>query len=355
MNLTICMSGKNAVGDGYRDIINSLPNKNEYIVVIPEGYEYDSFSADIFKTLQDNVSHNKNRISASIVFAYKIRKMIMEYDIKNIFIYFDNHWINSIIALFVFDLSVNIICWVHDPQLHDGANKKDKLIRYINKNILFKSSSDIIVSYKEAIMEMCVNYNVPHNKICSIKLPEMVSMEFARLVQMDIPKLYDFIFFGRLEKYKGLDILINIAKELHNRKFLVIGKGPYEKLLNEYCCVHDNLTFINEFVSEYQLAEYVCKSKFVLLPYISATGSQTVQIANYYGVPVIASGCGCFSEYISEYVNGINIDFSDKNRAFSKIKNALEFKWKEYEIKRYFRAHFSINKIVKKICRILEK
>ena len=87
MNLTICMSGKNAVGDGYRDIINSLPNKNEYIVVIPEGYEYDSFSADIFKTLQDNVSHNKNRISASIVFAYKIRKMIMEYDIKNIFIY----------------------------------------------------------------------------------------------------------------------------------------------------------------------------------------------------------------------------------------------------------------------------
>ena len=52
MNLTICMSGKNAVGDGYRDIINSLPNKNEYIVVIPEGYEYDSFSADIFKTMQ---------------------------------------------------------------------------------------------------------------------------------------------------------------------------------------------------------------------------------------------------------------------------------------------------------------
>ena len=58
---------------------------------------------------------------------------------------------------------------------------------------------------------------------------------------------------------------------------------------------------------------------------------------------------------INEYVNGINIDFSDKNRAFSKIKNALEYKWSEYEIKRYFRAHFSINKIVKKICRILEK
>ena len=86
-----------------------------------------------------------------------------------------------------------------------------------------------------------------------------------------------------------------------------------------------NIEFVNEYVSNRQLAEYIMTSRYVILPYRNATGTQTIQLANYYGKMVLATKVGCFTEYIKEGINGYFIDDNTKESLIVAMRKRLEY------------------------------
>lgn len=349
MNLSICMSGRNAVGDGYRDIMNNIVNPEDYIVIIPRGYKKEEFNKNFHKVITDDVTKTTFQYFNAIRFAFRLRVMIRKEKIKNIFIYFDNQWFIPIFRCFLIGLDVKLLCWIHDPTLHIGVNKKDRLIRWLNKCFLFNRVNLFIVAYTEGFDVLVSEYKIPHNKIRCIYLPEMLSMEFPDIAESKESIKYDFIFWGRIEAYKGIDRIIDLSKAMLDKKFLIIGCGKCEAMVKEKCLNLHNIYFINEYVSDYDLAKYIKASKYVLLPYIATTGSQTVSIANYYGKPVIASNTGCFKDYITDNINGIKLSFDKEEDTIGIIRTLDNIHFDEKVIRRYCNKNFSIYSIVNSI------
>ena len=309
MLLSICMTtGRNAMGDSYKNIINEFPDKNEIIAIIPENYCKEEFSQNFDQIIVDKISHAKWRLLKACRFAVALRKLVLEKKIKMVFFYFDNHLFNIILYLVLLGLNIKFFMWVHDPVLHLGANSKDKLIRWLNAKILLRKMKKIIVAYHGAVNELINHYKVSVDNIAVVYLPRMKELEFEDIKKKKIEKIYDLIFFGRIEEYKGLDLLLDVIKELPNVKLLIVGRGNYTEKILPKINICPNVTFINEYVSNRDLATYIKSASWVILPYKTATGSQTVQVANYYGKPVLATKVGCFNEYVKDDVNGLFIN-----------------------------------------------
>jgi glycosyltransferase involved in cell wall biosynthesis len=155
-------------------------------------------------------------------------------------------------------------------------------------------------------------------------------VRFANLMQIDKPicnqknsnqKDWDFIYFGRAEPYKGIDILFEAISLLSEKniypKILIISRNFSYKL------IPDGVEIIKDYLSHEELASYISRSKWGVFPYTDATGTHTVQICNQCGVPVLASSVGSFEDYIIQDVNGALVPKSDPVALSLKIRSIM--------------------------------
>lgn len=200
--------------------------------------------------------------------------------------------------------------WVHDVTEHDGETFLFKFKKRLMENILYKRFNNIVVSYKEAAKEIKRKLHDEKINVEILKLPQLKELEFADIKNSNLPIMYDFIFYGRIEKYKGLELLLKVMtdNEMSEVKLLIVGRGRDDKNIIRQVEKLDNVDFINEYVPNRKLAEYIKQSRYVILPYKTATGSPIIQLANYYNKLILATRVGCFPEYIIEGANGFLID-----------------------------------------------
>lgn len=365
MIFTMCFSeNKNVMGNSYQDIVNAFPDKKNIICMIPSGYNINDFSNDFTFKYKENISIKIRGfwLKKQFIFLYKVFKFIQKYNqlkkfynIDTIFIYPDNRAIYPILSFFL--NNVKIFTWVHDPILHDGEKFSKRLIRFFNKFTLFKKTSHFIVSYNNAKNELYINYNINKNKISTIFLPRLKSMEFNDIKNEIFPIKYDFIFYGRLEKYKGINLLLEAFsdKNLKNISLLIIGGvGNEKKYVYNKTKNMPNVTFLNKYISDKDLAKYIMQSHFVILPYKTATGTQTIQIANYYNKFVLVTKTGCFLDYVSDKQNGFFINnFTTKD-----IKNTILYVLNQKFDKKHIQnclKKFDIQSTSNKIYKLLTK
>lgn len=344
MIMTISMiANRNALGDSYKNIVNAFKNKNNIICIVPGAYSIEEFSSEFRERIHEEVMNEQFKFLKAFFLLRKIDKLIQLYKIDKVFIYFDNSWFNLLIGLLLKFYKLEFIVWVHDPILHLGESMRVRIIRELNKNFFFQKVSRFVVSYDEAIYDLSDRYKIDRKKIISVKLPRMSEMEFSSLKIKENEILYDFIFFGRIEEYKGIDLLVDVIKDLRDIKLLIVGRGKMEHAIKEKIIGFDNIVFINDYLSNEKLAEKIIQSKWVVLPYKIATGSQTVQISNFYRKPVLATKVGCFKEYIIDGKNGFFIDsycyesmyhaiIYAMNKDYLAYQNTIDVELRKFEI-----------------------
>lgn len=116
-----------------------------------------------------------------------------------------------------------------------------------------------------------------------------------------------FLFFGYLKPYKGVDTFahaIQIIMEKRNDiKFVIAGKG-YDKSLDT---IKDNpnVTFINRFLENDELAQLIQKAYAIVCPHKTTSQSGIPQTCFVFGKPLIASALGCFKEIIGDNLFGL--------------------------------------------------
>jgi len=118
-----------------------------------------------------------------------------------------------------------------------------------------------------------------------------------------------FLFFGRIEPYKGLDYLVEIAKIESNKYFVVAGRGDDRAL--EKLRRLKNVKLINKFIHADDLTSLISNSTAVLLPYTSATQSGVIVEAYSYAKPVVVFDVGNLSQYVSDKKTGRVIPLGD--------------------------------------------
>ncbi len=142
------------------------------------------------------------------------------------------------------------------------------------------------------------------------------------------------LYYGRIEKVKGIHILLDALKILDsNIKLVIAGTGEYlselEEKVKEDVKLRSNVSFVG-FKSGNELIRLVANSLFVVVPSIwFETFGLTVVEAMSFGKPVIGSNIGGISEIIENGYNGFltepenEIDLADKINHLLKDKFVL--------------------------------
>ena len=86
------------------------------------------------------------------------------------------------------------------------------------------------------------------------------------------------LFFGTVDKYKGVDLLVDAYCNLtcKSLKLVIAGRGFDIETHNE------NIIRINRFIEDEEVAYLFKKAKFIVYPYRSATMSGVLSLAYYF-------------------------------------------------------------------------
>lgn len=135
-------------------------------------------------------------------------------------------------------------------------------------------------------------------------------------------KHHQFLFFGRIESYKGLPILVSAfvkAKQYDSKIELeIVGRGPVSQEVFKKI-TENGITFNNTWVSDEELNRIISRNGVIVLPYTSCTQSGPGIVAVARGYPCIATNVGAFPEQIRHDYNGIIIEPANVDSLVSAI------------------------------------
>lgn len=333
--------------DVYKNDLLSITDKGSVFILSMNKYKFATF-LNIYEYFKLFKFINENKIN--FLFFYSIHPI-------NIFIIFC--FLKEILMS-----KIKIVFWWHDPVPHSGTTIFWEIILKLQYMIITKFSSKIIVSYDSIKLFLQKNSRKFRNKqIYKVELGILDALCYEKIANYSDLYEYDLIFWGRIQKYKGIDILIDSLLELCKKrkiKALIVGKGKLKKrsLKKIYKLQNNgNVIFINDYIKNEELAWYIKKSRIAVFPYLDATGSQVLQVAYYYGKPVICTKVGCFPEYTNYGRAAILIPPNDPIKLSNAICNLLEDNMMQNKLikegKRLIETKFDDKRIAKKLISII--
>lgn len=195
----------------------------------------------------------------------------------------------------LFLLMKNLYCRIkviHDVIPHPGEDSKIRKL-FTKLDII---SCDKYVVLSQNSKEALITLGIPENKITIIPHAHFGIYNKYLAPIFDGKIKYKIGFFGRISKYKGINLLIDAFKivkdKIINLQLLIAGSGEmdFPNL--------DGLELHNKWIADDDIASLLRKVDFVVLPYISASQSGVIPLAFSIGKPVITTNVGGLPEQV---------------------------------------------------------
>lgn len=273
---------------------NAMAKKHNVYVVLPDYSDSDIYS-DKIKLLRIKAPSNMTGTlfrSFDILQYFAFKKIIKEInpDIVHIL---DNHpWY----LIYGKRYKDKLFVTQHDPLLHMGEHGwYAPIADYINKKL--RQWAKKVFVHGQKIKESITD--IPQGKIEIIPHGNYSFFKDIHKGTLADNKPVDILFFGRILNYKGVDVLVEAAKQLPDLNFFVVGGGDisrYEK--------PPNVCFVNENIMDSEVGTWFEKTKMVVLPYKEASQSGVIPIAYTFKKPVIVTDVGSLPEIVLDGITG---------------------------------------------------
>jgi glycosyltransferase involved in cell wall biosynthesis len=134
------------------------------------------------------------------------------------------------------------------------------------------------------------------------------------------------LFFGKVRKYKGLDVLLAAMPEVLSNvdcELIVVGEfydsiDKYRKLIHQHG-IEKHVHIVDRYVPNEEVPAIFDGADVLALPYVSASQSAVARIALSNGLPVIASRTGGLSDVVIDGVNGLLFPPGDSHALADRI------------------------------------
>ncbi|GMN99844.1 glycosyltransferase family 4 protein [Parageobacillus thermoglucosidasius] len=244
-----------------------------------------------------------------LIYIWRIKKDLKGFNIDYVYCPMIQPWTIFINMLFK---DAKKIVTVHDPEPHSGT--RNFIFVYL-ANLCARFSDELIV-LSESFRELCAKkFNKSINNVHYIPHGDFSYYKRVQKKQkiINYPKDHvNFLFFGRISKYKGLNILSKaysiVNRELNNVTLTVAGSGDFSEFEEDYKRLK-NVRVLNRWFNDDEVGSlFDGENIIVVLPYLDATQSGVIPIAIEYGVPIIASNTGGLSQQINHLETGILVE-----------------------------------------------
>lgn len=229
-------------------------------------------------------NHYQGLISGTWQFLFKYIGEIKSYfkDIKVDMLYtpMGHPWILAMRYLVFRNAKFVFTC--HDPIVHP----KEPLLPVLGQRFAIWTADSVVILSKIFFHYMVEHYKKKRENVVVIPHGAFSHYDDANCIDMEatVPiAKYNFLFFGRITKYKGIEILAEayrkLALEHKDISLRVIGSGDiseYKKAL-AFC---PNTVVENRFVGDDEVYKYFSMPNTItVIPYTSASQSGVIPIA----------------------------------------------------------------------------
>ena len=239
-------------------------------------------------------------------------------DSKIFHIQWDNKilFIDRVVLLFFYHVMGKKVIYTAHNVDNFGRYGKTPLINRVTLSYFYKKLDHIIVHTQKSKDELSNTYPnsshkisvVPHGINLQVPNTELDQAAARKKLDIDINKKV-LLFFGGIDPYKGVELLLEAFNEISSTKedfyLIVVGRPHNCKKYVDYL-----LNFINSnslqkkiflklaFIPDSEIELYFKAADCVVLPYKKIYQSGVLFLAYGFGLPVIANNVGNFDEDI---------------------------------------------------------
>lgn len=207
-----------------------------------------------------------------------------------------------------------LVVTVHDPEPHSGADGAAAR-HYARSTAVLRGAADRLIVHGAPLVPVLARL-LPDGD-ARIRSIAHGALGFGTVNRPVAPPIADgpFILFGRMNAYKGLDLLLDandlLLAEGAAPMIVLAGAGPELERLRPRLAAAPNLRVHARFVPQDELATMVAAASAVVLPYRDATQSGVAAAAFGLGRPVIATAVGALPEVVRDGDNGLLVPPED--------------------------------------------
>ena len=226
---------------------------------------------------------------------YKLANKILKYKPQCVYVPFGCVW-GPILYPFLYRKTA-IVDTIHDPHLHDTPKHIFESIFYKVNRWAIKFTHGIVILNKTDYEFVKSLYKKPVTII-----PHAAFSYYSQynLKHSDDDIKFRISFVGRIEPYKGLDVLVGAFEKLNvdNLKLVVAGGGKISEELKKRILSNKDIELYNRFVPDDEMVKIVLSSDFLVLPYLRASQSGVIPMAFALGKTVIATNVGSLQQQV---------------------------------------------------------
>lgn len=262
--------------------------------------EKEPFEIRFFKTYSSKFSY-----LLSILFKINIHKVLSSiYSDSPDVVYspMNDLWAPFIFPKLRFTLRIKTI---HDVGVHEGD---DSLFNKWWNQSNFHDADKYIILSKKYISKL-VERDIPAEQI--LVMPHAgfdyyLNVGSGKDAHVNGKRI---LFFGRIDQYKGLGVLLNAMPfiiEKHPDVILsIVGNGNIGEYKDMILMYKNNIDLHNRWIKDEEVADFVSSCDFVVLPYTHATQSGVIPLAYSFSKPVVATMVGCLDEQVLDGKTGL--------------------------------------------------
>lgn len=177
-----------------------------------------------------------------------------------------------------------------------------------------------------------------------------VKPNFVESTQPFIPgekRKNQFVFSGRLDKLKGIDLLLKAWKEMGEQapKLVVCGTGPMEEWCRRFVKKNKINVELRGFVFNEDVREILANSKALILPTQCYEGFPMSVVEAYsVGTPIICSNLGNPGNVVTEGITGYKFKCNDLDELILAIRHLYCYENVFSEVLKEYTRKYTIEK-----------
>lgn len=188
---------------------------------------------------------------------------------------------------------------------------------------MFRRLCDVAITHGSLLLEQLENdiqrlkgkvFSVPHGPLGGPKYGSASEAGY-------------FLFFGRVQKYKGLGYFVDAIEFLHSKGFkvkgVIAGRGPDLEPYRSRIAAHPAFELNERFIREDELPGFFGRAQAVVLPYTDGTQSGVAAMALGFGRAVVSTRVGSVQEMVRDGDNGILVPPCDADALTSALRRLL--------------------------------
>jgi glycosyltransferase involved in cell wall biosynthesis len=218
-----------------------------------------------------------------------------------------------------------LVIAVHDPEPHSGERNWRKTLA---RRIAYPRARRFVLHNHALAMPFASQHGLQASNIDTVRLGAYgVVAEWPGEDETPTPTV---LFFGRISRYKGLEVFYDAAPRIADRipgvRFVVAGRpvGGYVPPAAPRLGGGAVMDVRARYLSTGEAAGLFRAASVVVCPYLDATQSGVVLTAFAFGVPVVATTTGGLPEYVIHNRRGILVPVGDAAALADAVCRILE-------------------------------